>query len=211
MSPRARGGCGLACKQQWGCQRQSWRRQDGSRGRGRSELADSGPRRGVKGLRGERAGAARGKGRGVGGADRRAAAGSALLSPSRGGAGMPSHSPTDRQLRTGVRVRHREVCRLLWGSPLGPRLGPAAAAETAAGTARARGEAGPARRSEEGAGPPGAAQNPLSFPPPPPRPSSKPTPAPGMGTRGAREDHATRCLLCIGSRRPPPREQGRAK
>ena len=99
--------------------------------------------------------------------------------PPRWEAGMPSHSPTGRQLRTGVGVRHREVCPLLWGSLLGPRLGPAAATETAAGTARARGEAGPARRSEEGAGPLGAAQNPLSFPPPPPRPSSKPPLPPG--------------------------------
>lgn len=62
MSPRSRGGCGLDCKQQWGCQRQSWRWQDGSRGSGRSELAGSGPRRGVRGLQGECAGAAGGKG-----------------------------------------------------------------------------------------------------------------------------------------------------
>ena len=131
--------------------------------------------------------------------------------PPRWEAGMPSHSPTGRQLRTGVGVRHREVCPLLWGSLLGPRLGPAAATETAAGTARARGEAGPARRSEEGAGPLGAAQNPLSFPPAPAPPFLEAAPAPRLGTRGAREDHATRCLLCIGSRRRQPREQGRAK
>lgn len=28
MSSRTRGGCGLDSKQQWGCQRQSWRWQD---------------------------------------------------------------------------------------------------------------------------------------------------------------------------------------
>lgn len=105
----------------------------------------------------------------------------------------------------------REVCRLPWGSPLGPRLGPAAAAETAAGTARARGEAGPAGRSEEGAGAAGRRTKPPFFPPAPAPPFLEAAPAPRLGTQGARKDHATRCLLCSGSRRRQPREQGRAK
>lgn len=69
----------------------------------------------------------------------------------------------------------------------GPRLGPAAAAETAAGTARVQGEAGPAGRSGEGARRPGAAQNPLSFPPPPLRPSLGPPLPPGWEHGGLKK------------------------
>lgn len=148
------------------------------------------PRPGMRGLRG----AGRGP---LGG--RRGPPSLSLPGPGRWRTGLRRRSLTGGRPRAGVGVRHSEVCRLLRGSPPGPRLGPAAAAETAAGTARARGEAGPSGCSGEGAGP-GAAQNPLSSPrlrPSLPRGCTRPL----AGTRGAREGHGTGCLPCVGSRR----------
>lgn len=190
----------------------------GSKGAAGPTASTSGGARGRDDRRGRRRAEAsgvgtprilRGKDCGVRGADPWAPGGRALLSPSRvPAAGLRSRSPTGVRPRARVGVRRREVCRVPWGSPPGPRLGPAAAAETAAGTARAQAEAGPAGCSEEGAGP-GAAQNPLSSPRPAlPFPGAAPAPWPR--TRGARKSHGTRCLLGVGCRRQW-REQGRAK
>lgn len=57
----------------------------------------------------------------------------------------------------------------------------------------------------------GRRTKPPFFPPAPAPPFFGAAPAPRLGTRGAQEDHGTRCLFCVGSRRRQPREQGRAK
>lgn len=103
------------------------------------------------------------------------------LPPRSGAPGLRSRSPTGGRPRSGVGVRHREVCRLLPGSQPGPLLGLAAAAGTAAGTARAR-EAGPAVCSKEGAGP--AVHKTPFLPPCPALPFSEAAPAPWPRTQG---------------------------
>lgn len=157
---------------------------------------------GARGLAGSGAGCAAGGQRCAGGADRGRPAGA----PRSRAAGLRSRSPTCGLRGPGARAN--PAVPPPPGSPSGPRSVLRLQA-TAAGTARAQGEAGPAGCSEEGAGPPGAAQNPLSSPRPRPAPP-RGRPRPLAGDAGGSEGHATRSLLCVRSRRRP-REQGRAK
>lgn len=156
-------------------------RRHSSGGGGRPGLAHRGPRRGVSGRSAACAGArdARAAGRGARTTGR--PAGAPLSLPP----GLRRRSLTGGRPRAGVRVRHAEVCRLLRGSPPGPRLGPAAAAETAAGTARARGEAGPSGCSGERGRRARRRTKPPFFPPPPPLPSPGLHPPPDRDAGGS--------------------------
>lgn len=197
-----RGGC-------WQ-QRVAGRREGyGSRGRRRPGLAHHRPRPGVRGRRvgctGSREARTVGGGRGPR-SGRRAL--SSLSLPGPGG-------------RAAVALTYRLAAED-WGGGAAPRsLSPpprVSAGSTAwscscsrdCGGDRADSRRGWARRTLRRGRRARRRTKPPFFTPAPAPPFPGAAPAPCPGTRGAREGHETRCLLCVGSRRQL-REQGRAK